>query len=81
MGEHGYLSNMSSDIDRMTQLGKWLVLVNDDYLQICGLQAIKRCILRSKTWLSGLEHVLREYKKSPVPEKQQVKLNSTKSTK
>ncbi|KAI7896890.1 armadillo-type protein [Mucor mucedo] len=73
LGEHGYLSSLSSDIDRMTQLIKWLRLLHDDDLQTCALQAIKRCILRSKTWLSGLEPILKEYKKSPVPEKQQVK--------
>lgn len=75
MGEHGYLSSSSSDINRMTQLIKWVQLLSDDDLQTCALQAIKRCILRSKTWLSGLEPILKEYKKSPVPEKQQVKTN------
>lgn len=72
MGEHGYLSNRSSDTDRMKQVMKCIQLVHDDDLQTCGLQAIKRCILRSKTWLSGLEPILKEYKRSTVPEKQQV---------
>jgi hypothetical protein len=44
----------------------------DDYLQTSGLQAIKKCVLRSKTWLSGLETILKEYRKSPVPEKQEI---------
>lgn len=59
----------------MKQLEKCLIIIKDDDLQTCGLQAIKRCILRSKTWLSGLEKILKEYKRSPVPEKQQVNIH------
>ncbi|GAA5812472.1 hypothetical protein MFLAVUS_005928 [Mucor flavus] len=72
LGENGYLSNLYSEIDIMKQLEKCLMIIKDDDLQTCGLQAIKRCILRSKTWLSGLEKILKEYKRSPVPEKQQI---------
>ncbi|CAO3650886.1 unnamed protein product [Mucor hiemalis] len=72
LGENGYLSSTCTENDIMRQLQKWVVIVQDDYLQTCGLQAIKRCILRSKTWLSGLEKILKEYKKSPVPEKQEI---------
>lgn len=68
------MSSLYSEIDIMKQLEKLLMIVQDDDLQTCGLQAMKRCILRSKTWLSGLEKVLKEYKRSPVPEKQQVML-------
>ncbi|KAG2228780.1 hypothetical protein INT48_000914 [Thamnidium elegans] len=70
--ENGYLSNLYSEIDIMKQLEKCLMIIKDDDLQTCGLQAIKRCILRSKTWLSGLEKTLKEYNRSPVPEKQQI---------
>lgn len=44
----------------------------DEYLQTFGLQAIKQCIMRSKKWLSGIEAILKEYKRSPVSEKQEV---------
>ncbi|GAA5802132.1 hypothetical protein HPULCUR_007593 [Helicostylum pulchrum] len=72
LGENGYLSNLYSEIDIMKQLEKCLIIIKDDDLQTCGLQAIKRCVLRSKIWLSGLEKILKEYKRSPVPEKQQI---------
>lgn len=72
LGENGYLSSTYSENDIMRQLQKWVVIVQDDYLQTCGLQAIKRCILRSKSWLAGLEKILKEYKRSPVPEKQEI---------
>jgi hypothetical protein len=42
-------------------------------LQVCDLQAIKRCMVRTKTYLSGLEPILRsEFLYSPSMEKQQV---------
>ncbi|KAG2207837.1 hypothetical protein INT46_007003 [Mucor plumbeus] len=66
LGDNGYLSSKYSDLDIMKQLQKWIQLVQDEYLQTCGLQAIKRCIMRSKKWLSGLETILKQYKKSPI---------------
>ncbi|KAL7327978.1 hypothetical protein PS15p_206325 [Mucor circinelloides] len=72
LGDIGYLSSKYTDLDIMLQLQRWIQLVQDEYLQTCGLQAIKRCIMRSKKWLSGLEVILKEYKRSPVPEKQEI---------
>ena len=61
----------------MKQLYKWIIIVQDEYLQTCGLQAIKQCVLRSKTYVPGLRKLLKEYKKSPVPEKQEVNTCNT----
>ncbi|KAI8647912.1 adaptin N terminal region-domain-containing protein [Parasitella parasitica] len=72
LGENGYLSSNHTDLDIMRELQKWIQLVQDEYLQTCGLQAIKQCIMRCKKWLSGLDAMLREYKRSAVPEKQEI---------
>ncbi|KAI8972729.1 armadillo-type protein [Pilobolus umbonatus] len=76
LGEYGHLSDKQSQIDIMGEIQRLVVLLDDDYLQIHGLQAIKKCILRKKVWLSGLKGILREYKKSALPEKQLVRLRS-----
>ncbi|CAO3612984.1 unnamed protein product [Mucor fragilis] len=72
LGNIGYLSSKYTDVDIMLQLQRWIQLVQDEYLQTCGLQAIKQCIMRSKKWLSGIQAILKEYKGSPVPEKQEI---------
>ncbi|GAN02987.1 conserved hypothetical protein [Mucor ambiguus] len=72
LGNLSYLSSKYTDLDIMLQLQRWIQLVQDEYLQTCGLQAIKQCMMRSKKWLSGIEVILKEYKKSPVPEKQEI---------
>ncbi|CEP10222.1 hypothetical protein [Parasitella parasitica] len=72
LGENGYLSSKHTELDIMKQLQKWIILIQDEYLQTCGLQAIKRCIMRCKKWLSGLDDMLKEYKRSAVPEKQEI---------
>ncbi|KAL9537890.1 hypothetical protein MBANPS3_011374 [Mucor bainieri] len=72
LGDIGYLSSKYTDLDIMLQLQRWIQLVQDEYLQTCGLQAIKQCMMRSKKWLSGIEAILKEYKRSPVPEKQEI---------
>ncbi|KAI9482897.1 MAG: adaptin N terminal region-domain-containing protein [Benjaminiella poitrasii] len=69
LGENGYIH---SDIDIMKQLQKWIQIIQDDYLQIYGLQAIKQCMIRSKTWLSGFEKLLKDHRRSSVPEKQEI---------
>ncbi|KAG1044164.1 hypothetical protein G6F43_011497 [Rhizopus delemar] len=73
LGEYGYLSDQYTEIDFMNQLQKWVLLLEgDDDLQLIGLLAIKKCILRSKTWLSSLQPILKECQKSSVPEKQEL---------
>ncbi|KAL0145103.1 armadillo-type protein [Mucor lusitanicus] len=72
LGDIGYLSSKYTDLDIMLQLQRWIQLVQDEYLQTFGLQAIKQCIMRSKKWLSGIEAILKEYKRSPVSEKQEI---------
>ncbi|KAI8889883.1 ARM repeat-containing protein [Backusella circina FSU 941] len=72
LSESAYLSNQYTEMDVMNQIQKWVVIVEDDYLQTCGLQAIKRCMLRSKTWIAGLGTILKEFKKTNIPEKREV---------
>ncbi|KAG0178537.1 AP-4 complex subunit epsilon-1 [Apophysomyces sp. BC1021] len=72
LGEHTYLSSSVSEMEVMRQMQKWIVIVEDNYIQVCGLHAIRQCVLRSKTWLPGLKKILLNYKLSPVPEKQEI---------
>ncbi|KAI8338209.1 Clathrin/coatomer adaptor, adaptin-like protein [Chlamydoabsidia padenii] len=73
LGEHAYLSTKYSELSVMELLQRYILLIQDNpLLQVCNLQAIKRCIMRSKSYLSGLEYILQlEYIKSPIMEKQQ----------
>ncbi|KAF7728307.1 hypothetical protein EC973_006248 [Apophysomyces ossiformis] len=72
LGDYTYLSSVVSDLDAMRQLQKWVAIMEDEYLQVCGLQAIKQCMLRSKSWLPALKKILLNYRLSPVLEKQQI---------
>ncbi|CAO3635086.1 unnamed protein product [Cunninghamella blakesleeana] len=72
LGEYAYLSDRL-EIDIMEQIQNYISYIqDDDYLQICGLQAIKRCIIRSRMWLSGLTFILEDYSKTPIMEKQMI---------
>ncbi|KAI8991801.1 armadillo-type protein [Mycotypha africana] len=70
LGENGYLASDVTDVDIMRQLQKWIMLVEDEYLQIYGLQAIKKCITRSNVWLSDLDAILMNFRKSSLSERQ-----------
>ncbi|CAO3582438.1 unnamed protein product [Absidia cylindrospora] len=74
LGENTYLSSNFTETDAMELLRKYIVLCQDDpLLQVCNLEAIKRCMLRSKHYVHGLESILRsEFLFSPIMEKQQV---------
>ncbi|KAI9299487.1 hypothetical protein BJ944DRAFT_50404, partial [Cunninghamella echinulata] len=72
LGEYAYLSD-KLETDIMEQIQNYISYIqDDDYLQICGLQAIKRCIIRSRTWLSGLIYILEDFSKTPIMEKQMI---------
>ncbi|KAI8139301.1 Clathrin/coatomer adaptor, adaptin-like protein [Fennellomyces sp. T-0311] len=72
LGEYTYLSSSCTEADAMWQLQKWITLVKDDQLQIQALQAIKRCMTRSKVWHSDLKVILNAFRQSPVYEKQTI---------
>ncbi|CEG73404.1 hypothetical protein RMATCC62417_08795 [Rhizopus microsporus] len=72
LGEYGYLSNKYTEIDRMKQIHRRMMKVEDDETHITGLIAVKQCMLRSQTWTSTLESLFKVYETSPVPEKAQL---------
>ncbi|KAL0076961.1 armadillo-type protein [Phycomyces blakesleeanus] len=75
IGEYAYADHSFNDITAMKHMQKWIGFIKDDVLQIIGLQAIKQCIKRSKTWLPGLESILNECRVSPILEKQELALD------
>ncbi|KAI9027170.1 hypothetical protein CLU79DRAFT_27810 [Phycomyces nitens] len=74
VGEYAYVDHSFTDVAAMKHLQKWIGSIKDDVLHIIGLQAIKQCIKRSKTWLPGLESILNECRVSPILEKQELAL-------
>ncbi|KAI8366016.1 armadillo-type protein [Radiomyces spectabilis] len=72
LSEYAYLSKTISETDIMKQLQKWITLLDDDYLQIHGLQALEHFMKRSQTVIPGLESILQNFRISPIAEKQQI---------
>ncbi|KAI8099471.1 armadillo-type protein [Halteromyces radiatus] len=73
LGEYAYLSTEDTEIKIMEQLQKHIMLVQDPWLQVCGLQAVKRCVIRSKCYLSSLESILKtDFLHSVISEKREI---------
>ncbi|CAO3677113.1 unnamed protein product [Rhizopus stolonifer] len=59
VGEYGYLSKQS-EIKWMDPMQKWVRFLEDEDMKLAGLTAIKKCIVRTRVWLSGLQSLLKE---------------------
>ncbi|RCH77529.1 hypothetical protein CU098_004383 [Rhizopus stolonifer] len=59
VGEYGYLSKQP-EIEWMDPMQKWVRFLEDEDMKLAGLAAIKKCIVRTRVWLSGLQSLLKE---------------------